>query len=88
MQTLAGVVDQDVDPAEAVDRPRHECLDLARNRHVCLNSERVSQLRGERFETIRPASRNHDPRSAFAQQARGRCSDTRRGSRDYADRSV
>ena len=64
VEALARVVDQDIDPAECLDRACHQAIELLGHRDVGGDGERARELPGQRLESVdrRAASTMRAPR--------------------------
>src|SRR4051794_958622 len=87
-----GVVDQDVEPAEAVDRRLHRALSLIAVGDVGLDREsraaRCLDVCDERVEAVLAAYDGDDARAMLGELARGRSPDAAAGTGDKRHRSV
>jgi len=65
----ASVVDQDVDPAEALDGGCDQRLAVGRRAHVTADGERISQRRSQFDVGVMPARGQNDARASRIEHA-------------------
>src|SRR5205085_2359797 len=87
--TIAGVVDEEIDPSERVERPRHQVRHLPRVAHVTDGRERATSLGthrvGDRLERLTPAAAGDDVGADLRELDGDRAPDALAGAGDHGD---